>query len=707
MKTLVSRGNTLINTADDEGRTAAHVAADGGHIDVLALLGQHLANLNKPDSKDRVPLAILVGSSSVPPRAAQQVVAAGAVVDRVDRNGRSGLHNAVAVAAETRAAQVQMWIELGANVDKQVVDSSRATPLYIAATEISDAKECLTVTRLLLKGGAHPSKPGNRHGQTVLEALLDPQVGCEAVAAAHECVRAGAYYRKVSGLPPLLLSEFKALASEYAAEQRLATVKRYAGRATAAITNAIEEQEIEPTNVRRNYLLSLKNGDVEQAVQMVSFRGILTDHLPNLTASAVPMVGVAYSVINPLWTQMRDVCLVAALYGHDIENDKAVQSLILACIIGEMDSKAQKKRERNENAKKDGLTNKLANAITGDEDAMEQAIVGVGATAGKKLQEMAVKKAIAKLQMKITERLAERQASAFATCSGPIGTTISYMYRAATDRELTETLERAQQFFRRDAPGLSEEEWRVEVPSTWGRSIDRTEYAAREIGSKVTDAIGNAIGAEHIAVQAGQMAASVASKLDSALLISERKDRALAAVTAKKNELVSDARDKAVYKLAAYGQDAVDKISVGIITRVDNQLSPPAFLSVMIKELVQNIATEIKAETLGTVDQLLTACNEEEELDEEKEASVQLGCCGKVRARILYIWMPYDHKIGWQIRDPWWIFMKLVPVIGPLLHPIGGCWLFVFQLLLFCLLDRSDEFQMVRFLIDFKGLQAL
>jgi hypothetical protein len=69
--------------------------------------------------------------------------------------------------------------------------------------------------------------------------------------------------------------------------------------------------------------------------------------------------------------------------------------------------------------------------------------------------------------------------------------------------------------------------------------------------------------------------------------------------------------------------------------------------------------------------------------------------------------MPYDHKIGWQIRDPWWIFLKLGPVIAPLVHPVGGCWLFMFQLLLFSLLDRSDEFQMVRFLIDFKGLQAL
>ena len=404
---------------------------------------------------------------------------------------------------------------------------------------------------------------------------------------------------------------------------------------------------------------------------------------------------------------MRDVCLVAALYGHDVENDKAVQSLILECIIGEMDTKAQKKRERKESAKKDGLTNKLANAITGNEDAMEQAIVGVGATAGKKLQEIAVKKAIAKLQMKITERLAEKQASAFAVASGPIGTTISYMYRAATDRELTETLERAQEFFRRDAPGLSEEDWRVEVPSTWGRSIDRTEHATREIGSKVTSAIGHAIGAEHIAAQAGQMAASVASKLDSALSISERKDRALAAVTAKKNELVGDARDKAVYKLAAYGQEAVDKISTGIITRIDNQLSPPAFLSMMIKELVQDIANEIKAETLGTVHQLLTACSEEEHLDEGAEDSMQLGCCGKVRARILYTWMPYDHKIGWQIQDPWWICLKVGPAIAPLVHPIGGCWLFMFQLLLFLLLDRSDEFQMVRFLIDFKGLQAL
>jgi hypothetical protein len=223
----------------------------------------------------------------------------------------------------------------------------------------------------------------------------------------------------------------------------------------------------------------------------------------------------------------------------------------------------------------------------------------------------------------------------------------------------------------------------------------------------VTGAIGHAIGAEHIAEQVGLMAASVASQVDDALSISERKAKALAAITTKKNKLVNDARDQTVNTLAVYGQDAVDKISRGIVSRIENHLAPPTFVSRMIEELVEDVASRIKDETLGTVDQLLTACEKEDQLDEEAEASVDLSCCGKLRARILYIWSPYDHKIGWQIQDPWWIFLKLGPVIAPLVHPVGGCWLFIFQVLLFSLLDRSDEFQMVRFLIDFKGLQAL
>jgi hypothetical protein len=238
----------------------------------------------------------------------QAILQHGGVVDRVDKKGRSGLHNAVASAS---VQQLELWIELGANVDKHVVDNTRATPLFLAATEIKSVDQCVTVVSMLLDAGAHPDKPGNRAGGSVVQALVDSG----AFPAAAACVRAGAYHRNVTGTTTEQQAGFSALASEFASQQRLATVKQYAGRAVAAVVGYVEEQEVEPTIVRRNYLLTIHHGDVDAALAMASFRGLLTDHLPNLTASVIPAVGTAYGVIEPVWKQMRDVCLIAALFG--------------------------------------------------------------------------------------------------------------------------------------------------------------------------------------------------------------------------------------------------------------------------------------------------------------------------------------------------------------------------------------------------------
>ena len=715
---LVSRGATLVNKMDDAGRTPAHLAAEGGYTAILEALGRANANMNKPDGEDRVPLGIIVSgipssvasagalvrtnssSSHLEKSAAQEVVRQGGVVDRVDKRGRSGLHDAVASGAVT---QLELWLQLGANVDKPVVDSSRVTPLFIAATEISDADERLTVLRMLLEAGAHPNKPGNRSGESVVQVLVDKQ----DFAAAAACVRAGADNRKISGLTPEQQADLRTMASAFASEQRKAAVKRYAGRAAAAVVGYVEESDVEATIVRRNYLLTLRNGDVTEALTMVSFRGLLTDHLPNLTASAVPFVGVAYSVINPIWTQMRDVCLIAALYGHDIENDKDVQSKILECIIGDWDIKDKQKKAKKEEQAQESLTTKLKGAVAGDEQAVEQAMLGVGQKVGAAVRDKAVKKAMDKLQQKMAEKLAERQASALAIASGPVGTTLSYMYRATVDTELEETNARAQKMFSEGAPGVPQEVWEVEIPSasrfySWGRAIDRAEHGVRDRGSKWTDAIGGAIGAEAIAEKAGSMATSAATSLDNALSLTERKDQAVAAVTAKKTALVDEAREEAVGKLTAYGQAAVEKIATGIISRIDNQLNLPEFMAEMVKEVVDDVTRGIKANALGIVDQKLAqtlGLAEEDELDED-EGSIQLGCCSKVRAAILYHWMPYDHKIGYMLSDPKWLFLKV-------LGAIPGGFSFVFQLFIFSLVDRNDEYQLVRMLLDFKALQAI
>ena len=98
---------------------------------------------------------------------------------------------------------VRFFIECRAPIDMPARNELGSQPIHWAASGGH-----VPVVDLLLEAGAHPNKPGNRDGQTVLEALLDPQVGCEAVSAAHECVRAGADHRKVSAMLTLARHEW-------------------------------------------------------------------------------------------------------------------------------------------------------------------------------------------------------------------------------------------------------------------------------------------------------------------------------------------------------------------------------------------------------------------------------------------------------------------------------------------------------------------
>ena len=123
-----------------------------------------------------------------------------------------------------------------------------------------------------------------------------------------------------------------------AAEKKDALVKG-ARRRASLVGNMIKEEaldssEVEPTVQRRNVLLTVHAGDVDAALSAVGRQYLLTGKLSKATAASVPLVGLAYSTIGPLWDKMRDCCVIAALYGHDIESE-AVQGKIYQC-VGEM-----------------------------------------------------------------------------------------------------------------------------------------------------------------------------------------------------------------------------------------------------------------------------------------------------------------------------------------------------------------------------------
>ena len=99
------------------------------------MLGENKINFNKVDKNDNVVLGVLVKANAM--AAARVVVKHGAVVDRVNRGGMAGLHDAVCRGAKE---EVGRWIGLGTNPDKPVVNRDRKTPLMLA-TEVENVNK--------------------------------------------------------------------------------------------------------------------------------------------------------------------------------------------------------------------------------------------------------------------------------------------------------------------------------------------------------------------------------------------------------------------------------------------------------------------------------------------------------------------------------------------------------------------------------------
>ena len=72
-----------------------------------------------------------------------------------------------------------------------------------------------------------------------------------------------------------------------------------------------------------------------------------------------------------------------------------------------------------------------------------------------------------------------------------------------------------------------------------------------------------------------------------------------------------------------------------------------------------------------------------------------------LRAKLLYNVYPYDQSIFQTMYNPWWVFffvLSVWPLFG--LQPM-------YYILLFCAIDRSDEYQLVSFILEFKALSSL
>ena len=80
------------------------------------------------------------------------------------------------------------------------------------------------------------------------------------------------------------------------------------------------------------------------------------------------------------------------------------------------------------------------------------------------------------------------------------------------------------------------------------------------------------------------------------------------------------------------------------------------------------------------------------------ERPAALGCCGKLRAYMLYHYLPYDHGLSWLFSDPLWLTLKVLSML-----PLLGTEFVVFFVYFF-VIDKDDEYQLTRYILDLKGL---
>jgi len=75
-----------------------------------------------------------------------------------------------------------------------------------------------------------------------------------------------------------------------------------------------------------------------------------------------------------------------------------------------------------------------------------------------------------------------------------------------------------------------------------------------------------------------------------------------------------------------------------------------------------------------------------------------------LRARLLYCMLPFDRSIFGQLRDPLFLVLSVISVV-----PVCGIRIIYFTILLCCILRGCppDEFQLVNYILAFKGTQVL
>lgn len=80
------------------------------------------------------------------------------------------------------------------------------------------------------------------------------------------------------------------------------------------------------------------------------------------------------------------------------------------------------------------------------------------------------------------------------------------------------------------------------------------------------------------------------------------------------------------------------------------------------------------------------------------------GCLGAIRASVLYHYLPYDRSIFGQLKDPMFWALTVISLV-----PMYGIRVTFFAFVLVLLISEPppDEYQLVNYILGFKGSQFI
>lgn len=112
--------------------------------------------------------------------------------------------------------------------------------------------------------------------------------------------------------------------------------------------------------------------------------------------------------------------------------------------------------------------------------------------------------------------------------------------------------------------------------------------------------------------------------------------------------------------------------------------------------LIDSVWPDVKEELMWEVAVMMDGKKQDD--PNEPDESTGPDC---IRAFFRYHIFPYDRTIWGKLRDPVWLMFTLLSLV-----PVAGVSPLIF-LFIFVILDKTDEFQLIFFILSFKGTQFI